>query len=252
MELGLRGKSVLVTGGTRGIGRATALAFAGEGAHVTVTYASDEEAANAVVAELEAAGGSGAAARMDLADADSIAAAVATATERTGGLDVLVGNAVRWPFDASEPLGESDPETWTRVLRTNLEGTAACLRAALPPLGRSDAGRVVLISSGVAHSGLPGATAYTAAKAGLEGLVATLKWEAGEQGVLVNVVSPGVTTTENNVANIPDEVRESFVGRTPSGRLSEPADVARTVLFLGSPANGNVTGEYLSVSGGAD
>jgi len=250
MDLGLRGTSVLVTGGTRGIGRATALAFAREGAHVTVSYASDEAAAAAVVAELEEAG-AGAACPMELADAGSIAAAVDAAVERAGGLDVLVGNAVRWPFDATEPLAESDPETWGRVLRVNLDGTAACLRAALPHLAQSNAGRAVLISSGVARTGLAGASAYTAAKAGLEGLVATLVLEAGAHGVLVNLVSPGVTTTEGNLANVPDDVRESFREKTPTGRLSTPEDVAKVVAFLGSPANGNVTGQYVSVSGGA-
>jgi NAD(P)-dependent dehydrogenase (short-subunit alcohol dehydrogenase family) len=252
MELGLRGKSVLVTGGTRGIGRATALAFAREGAHVTITYASSEAAAASIVKDLEAAGGQGAACRMDLADAASIATAVEVAVKRAGGLDVFIGNAVSWPGDINEPLGESQPDTWSRVLRENLEGTAAGLRAALPHLARSGAGRVVLISSGVARGGLAGASAYTAAKAGVEGLAATLKWEGGEHGVLVNVLSPGVTTTEDHLANLPEEVLESFRERTPSRRLSRPEDVAAIAVFLGSPANGNVSGTCVPVSGGID
>jgi NAD(P)-dependent dehydrogenase (short-subunit alcohol dehydrogenase family) len=95
-------------------------------------------------------------------------------------------------------------------------------------------------------------TLYAAAKAALDGLVASLKWEAGEHGVLVNIVSPGFTVTENNLANFPDETRESVRQRTPSRRLSIPCDTAAAVLFLGSPANGNITGAYLPVAGGID
>jgi 3-oxoacyl-[acyl-carrier protein] reductase len=141
---------------------------------------------------------------------------------------------------------------WTRSLRANLEGTALTVRAALPHLARSIAGRIVLISSGVSRQGMAGATAYSTAKAALDGLLASLKWEAGAAGVLVNIVSPGFTVTENNLANFGDDVRESVRGRTPSGRLSVPEDVATAILLLGSPANGNITGAYLPVAGGID
>jgi 3-oxoacyl-[acyl-carrier protein] reductase len=109
-----------------------------------------------------------------------------------------------------------------------------------------------LISSGVAHEGRTGATAYSTAKAALEGLLASLKWEAGAAQVLVNIVSPGFTVTENNLARFGDEVRESVRERTPSGRLSVPEDVATAVLLLGSPINSNITGAYLPVAGGID
>jgi 3-oxoacyl-[acyl-carrier protein] reductase len=99
---------------------------------------------------------------------------------------------------------------------------------------------------------MAGATAYAAAKAGLDGLVAALKWEAGERDVLINIVSPGFTVTERNLARFSEEVRESVRTRTPSRRLSVPADIAAAVLLLGSPANGNITGGYLSVAGGID
>jgi 3-oxoacyl-[acyl-carrier protein] reductase len=115
------------------------------------------------------------------------------------------------------------------------------------PLAR---GRIVLISSGVARDGRAGATAYSTAKAALDGLLASLKWDAGAAGVLANIVSPGFTVTENNLARFGDEIRESVRERTPSGRLSVPDDVAKAVLQLGSPANGNITGVYLPVAGG--
>jgi len=256
MDMGMNGRSVLVTGGTRGIGRAVALAYAREGARVALTYASDQGAAAEVVAEIgevREVGKSGAAAfHLDLADRASIAAAVAGTVDALGGLDVLVANAVRWPIDAAEPLGTLDAAVWDHALRTNLEGTAATVRAAWPHLREAEAGRIVLVSSGVSRHGFAGATAYAAAKAGLDGLVAALKWEAGAEGILVNIVSPGFTVTENNLAHFPDEVRESVRERTPSSRLSVPADVASAVVWFGSPANGNVTGVYVPVAGGID
>src|SRR5256885_7882128 len=146
MRLGLHDKAGLVRGGTGGIGRAIALAYAREGARVGVTYATDEAAATTVVEEIAAEGGSGTAARLDLLDAESIRSAITETAERFGGLDVLVANAVRWPTDARAPLAESDPDVWSHALRANLEGTAATVRAALPHLSRSSAGRVILVS----------------------------------------------------------------------------------------------------------
>jgi 3-oxoacyl-[acyl-carrier protein] reductase len=246
------GRTVLVTGGSRGIGRAVALAYAREGARVALTYANDERAAVEVVDGIAAGGGDAAAFHLDLADRASIDAAVAGAVDAFGGLDVLVANAVRWPIDAAEPLGTLDAAVWDQALRANLEGTAATVRAALPHLREAESGRIVLVSSGVSRHGFAGATAYATAKAGLDGLVAALKWEAGVDGILVNIVSPGFTVTDNNLAHFPDEVRESVRVRTPSTRLSVPTDVASAVLWFGSPINGNVTGVYIPVAGGID
>jgi NAD(P)-dependent dehydrogenase (short-subunit alcohol dehydrogenase family) len=236
----------------RGIGRAIALAYAGEGARVAITYASDDAAASETVAMLNGNGKGGASFYLNLEDNASIEAAVEGTAAAFGGLDVLVANAVRWPVDARAPLAEADHTDWTKALRANLEGTALTVRATLPHLARSTAGRIVLISSGVSRHGMAGATAYSTAKAALDGLLASLKWEAGAAGVLVNIVSPGFTVTANNLAHFSDDVRESVRERTPSGRLSVPEDVAKAVLLLGSPANGNITGAYLPVAGGID
>lgn len=165
---------------------------------------------------------------------------------------VLVANAIQWPTDAAGPIDDVPAETWDRALRTNLEGTTATVRAAMPHVSESDAGRIVLISSGVSREGLPGATAYSTAKAGLDGFMAALKWEAGEKNVLVNIVSPGFTVTQRNLERFHEEIRESRRQQTPSRRLSTPEDVAPAVVFLGSPANGNITGAYLPVAGGID
>jgi NAD(P)-dependent dehydrogenase (short-subunit alcohol dehydrogenase family) len=252
MNLRLHDKVALVTGATRGIGKAVALAYGREGARVGVTYASDRSAAEAVVATIARAGGAAHAVHLELTDPASVAAAIDATVERFGGLDVLVANAVRWPQDARGTLTDARPEAWSNAMRANLEGTVATVRGAMGHLARSSAGRVVLISSGLSRAGMAGATSYAAAKAGLDGLVAALKWEAGEHGVLVNIVSPGFTVTENNLARFGDSVRESVRARTPSRRLSVPEDVAAAVLLLGSPANGNITGAYLPVAGGID
>jgi NAD(P)-dependent dehydrogenase (short-subunit alcohol dehydrogenase family) len=252
VNLDLQGRSVLVTGGSRGIGRAIVLAYAAEGARVTLTYSSNEDAADSTVREVESSGGAAAAVSMDLADRTSIEKAIEVAAGRESRLDALVANAVRWPTDAAGELAESEPEVWQNALRANLEGTAATVRAAWPLLRTSGQGRIVFISTGVTRHGMPGASAYAAAKSGLEGLVAALKWEGAEAGILCNVVAPGFTVTEANLARFPEEVRESVRTRTPSGRLSVPEDVAPAVVFLGSPANRNITGCYLPVAGGTD
>jgi NAD(P)-dependent dehydrogenase (short-subunit alcohol dehydrogenase family) len=135
-------------------------------------------------------------------------------------------------------------------VRINLEGTVDTVRAAIPHLVTSGAGRIVLISSGVSREGMAGASAYATAKAALDGLAAALKWELGRSSNLINIVSPGFTVTEANLARFTDEVRHSVRARTPSGALSSPDDVASAVLFLGSAANANITGTYLPISGG--
>jgi NAD(P)-dependent dehydrogenase (short-subunit alcohol dehydrogenase family) len=239
MDMQLHGRAVLVTGGSSGIGRATAMAFAREGAKVALTYRSDFDAANRVAAEVEAAGGEGFCIPLDLSEPASIDSAVEQVVTRLDGLDVLVANAVRWPYDARESLAESDPVAWERAMRANLEGTARTVRAAWPALAASGTGMV-------------GSSAYAAAKAGLEGLASALKWEGAEAGILINTVAPGFTVTERNLATFGDEVRETVRGRTPSGRLSAPDDVASAIVYLGSPANGNITGVYLPVAGGTD
>jgi 3-oxoacyl-[acyl-carrier protein] reductase len=205
-----------------------------------------------VAGEIDDAGGEGLALALDLCERKSIDAAVEQVLTRWRGLDTLVANAVRWPLDARAPLAESDPLVWERAMRANLEGTASTVRSAWPALAASGQGRVILVSTGVTRHGMSGASAYAAAKSGLEGLASALKWEGGETGILINTVAPGFTVTERNLATFGDEVRETVRDRTPSRRLSVPDDVASAIVYLGSPANANITGAYLPVAGGTD
>jgi NAD(P)-dependent dehydrogenase (short-subunit alcohol dehydrogenase family) len=255
MDLGLAGKIVFVTGGSRGIGRAAALGFAGEGARVAFSYRSDRTRADATAAAITAAGGEALAVPFDLADPGSMASAVAEVRDRWTGIDVFVANAVQWPDALPDPerrFEDVPPQEWRDLVRPNIEGMIAGLQAVLPAMrGRRD-GRIVLISSDVARHrgpGHPGLGIYGAGKAALTGLANGLIAELGGD-VLVNIVAPGFTTTENNLALMPQRLRDEQAARTPSRRLSTPEDVARAIVFLGSPANGNITGETLNVTGG--
>lgn len=245
MDTGLNGRVVLVTGGSSGIGRAIAKAYGAEGARVALTYYSGKEAADAAAAEI----GEAIALPLQLERAGSGEEVVAHVTERWGGIDVLVANAVQWPDRAPEDAGGFDQmrvERWQTTLRTNLEGTFATVRAALPAMrDRAPGGRIVLISSGLAEEGMPGGGDYGAAKAGLHGLARSLAWELGREDILVNVVDTGFTLTERNLEHFGDEMRERVAGAVPSRRLSTPEEVARLVVFLGSAANGNISGEIV-------
>ncbi|ONI89682.1 short-chain dehydrogenase [Saccharothrix sp. ALI-22-I] len=248
MDTGLKGRVVLVTGATTGIGAATARAYGREGARVAITYRNNAEKAEKVAAEVEAEGGQAFVVRLDLEDLSSIGEAAATVVERWGGIDVLVANAVRWGGDGPPDPGvrfEDVPlEEWQAMINANLVGAVASVRAVLPGMRAKGWGRIVLISSGVAEEGLPGPGPYGTAKSGLYGLARSLAWEGGRDGILVNVVAPGFTLTDNR-PDIPEFVVSALASATPTRRLSDSDDVARIVVFLGSAANGNLTGELI-------
>lgn len=252
MDLGLDGRVVLVTGAARGIGRDIARAFAAEGARVAVTYRSSAEKAAALATELGAADDRAQALPYDLADLDGHSEMVAAVVRRWGRLDVLVANAViRPPRRGSGDSFEDMPAgRWVPVITDNLAGAIRTTQCAVAEMRRRKWGRVVLLSSHNALGGGIGQEFYGAAKAGLHGFAASLAWEVGKDDILVNVVCPGLTTTDAVLARLPAHVRESEAALTPTGRLSAPRDVASAVVYLCSEANGNISGEAITVSGG--
>lgn len=249
MDLGLRDKRVLVTGATRGIGRATARIFAEEGARVAVTYHTSEAEAKELVAEL---GGQdrAMALRYDLADPESIAETVRSVEERWGGVDVVVANAQTWVWITPEtipPYQDLPMDYWLTRYRENTEGHMWTVRQALGGMRERGWGRVVLLSSVTATHGNPGSEIYSAAKAALHGFVRGLMWTG--DGVLANVVAPGGTISESMDA-VNEEWRQKAVRDTPSGRLTTSEEVARLIVYLSSEANGNLNGQIIHPAGG--
>jgi 3-oxoacyl-[acyl-carrier protein] reductase len=229
------GRSVLITGGSGGIGRSLVHAFAATGARVATTSRDPRAAADGAEAVVP----------LDLERPETAVPAVTGAVAALGGLDTLVLNAVRWPAAASARFEDLPAEEWRAVLRANVEGAFAVVQAALPALRSSGHGRIVLISSGAAEEGHPVMPHYVAAKAALHGLARALAWDAGGDGVLTNVVAVGFTRTPTNAGRFGKALFERAGALTPQRRVSTPEDVARVVLWLGSEANTSVTGEVI-------
>ena len=244
MDLHYRDTVALVTGSSSGIGRATALDLAAEGATVAVTYHEDRAAGEQLVADIRSAGRSASLLRYDLADPTGADVLVRHVVAKHGGLNLLVANAVAWPRGDAAAAA-----SWRDSLRANVEGTIAIVQAALPHL-HARQGRLVLISSTIAVDGMAGATTYAAGKAALHGMVAALSAEHAPAGVLTNAVLPGLTLTERAQRLIPQGVLDEVKSRTPTRRLAEPHDIARAVTFLGSPTNKHITGRLIRVDGG--
>jgi 3-oxoacyl-[acyl-carrier protein] reductase len=254
MDTELRDRVAFVTGGSSGIGRATAVAFGREGAKVAVSYRSNRPAAEQTAAMVRKAGGESLVVPYDLADNASIHAAVEETVERWGAINVLVNNAVQWTSrggpEGAPPFEEVPPAQWQAMIRTSLEGAYSTIQAVLPSMRQGSWGRIVNISSNLAQDGLPGAGSYAAAKAGLHGLSRTLAWELAPAGILTNVIMPGMTLTERAQKHLPESIREQVASQTPTGRLTTPEEVAATVVFLASAANGHINGEVVRVTGG--
>jgi NAD(P)-dependent dehydrogenase (short-subunit alcohol dehydrogenase family) len=248
MDLGLRERVALVTGASAGIGRATALVLAAEGAQVAVGYHSDHGAAQAVVAEIEGLGSSGFAVRLDLHDDTVLDAGVESVRRHFGALHILVNNAGYMPSPG--PYEQHTDGVWDNTVRAHLVGPGRVTQAAIPALKEAGWGRIVFISTIHAATGAPMVAAYTAAKAGLHGLSRSLSRELAPHGTLVNVVLPALTETAKVRERFAPDRRERSAALSPTGRNSQPEDVARLVAFLASDANGHVNGEAIRITGG--
>ncbi|GBD26081.1 3-oxoacyl-[acyl-carrier-protein] reductase [bacterium HR30] len=242
----LAGQVALVTGGSRGIGRAIAERLASEGATVVVNYRENHEAANAVVAAIRERGGQADAVRFDVSSAEAVDQNVRDVVNRYGRLDILVNNA---GGTTDQLLLRLKEEEWERVLRLNLTGTFFCSKAAVRWMLRAHYGRIVNVSSVAAHLGNMGQTAYAAAKAGIEGFTRSLAREVATRNITVNVVAPGFIATEM-VERLPDALKQAYLQLIPMGRWGKPEEVAEVVLFLVQPAAAYVTGQVIGVNGG--
>jgi 3-oxoacyl-[acyl-carrier protein] reductase len=241
----LTGRVSLVTGASRGIGRAIARALAAEGATV-VLGARDPIRLAEAVAEIAAEGGRAEAVSLDVADRTSVEAAVGGILGRHGRLDHLVNNA---GITRDNLLLRMKAEEWEEVLATNLSGVFHCTQAALRPMLKQRSGRIVSVTSVVGLTGNAGQANYAASKAGILGFTKSVAREVASRSITVNAVAPGFIETDMTAA-MTDKAREAVVAAIPMGRVGRPGDVAAAVTFLVSEAAAYITGQVLGVDGG--
>lgn len=248
--LNLGGRVAVVTGGSRGIGRAIAVRLAEAGAQIVFSYHADEGAAlETVEAVRRQCGAEATAIRADVSKADEAAQLLNAAIEKFGRLDILVCNAGIWEGAAIEEITE---ELWDRVLDVNLKGTWAICRAAVPALKRHGWGRIVLVSSTAGQRGEANYSNYAASKAGQIAFAKSLAVELGVYGVTVNAVAPGWVETEMTAKAFTDEdFRRSVERSIPVGRIATADDIALPVLFLCSEWARHINGEVLNINGGS-
>ena len=242
----LKGKAALVTGGSRGIGRAVCLELARRGACVAVNYAGNAAAAEETVESCKAMGVDSFYVQSYVADAAACDAMVKEVLSRFGRLDILVNNAGITRDGLMPMLKDAD---WDAVLDANLKGAFHCMRAAYRPMMKQKYGRVVNLSSIVGLRGNAGQANYAASKAGLIGLTKSMAKELAGRNVTVNAVAPGFIDTDMTAA-LPEKARESMLASIPMGRLGQGEDVAKAVAFFAGDGAGYVTGQVLCVDGG--
>jgi len=242
----LNGRTAVVTGASRGIGRAIALALAQRGACVVVNYAGRADAAAEVVETIRSAGGRALVFQANVADPDEAAALVKAANSEFGRIDILVNNAGITRDNLILRMKEDD---WDAVLEVNLKGAFNCTKAAARVMVKNHYGRIINISSVVGLTGNSGQANYCAAKAGLLGFTKAMAKELGSRSITVNAVAPGFITTEMTVG-LPEEVKEKMLAQVPLKRFGGPGEVGELVAFLASDAAGYITGQTIAIDGG--
>ena len=242
----LTGKTALVTGGSRGIGRAICLELAARGVNVALCYASGEAAAAETVRLCEERGVKALAIRCDVSDGGQVKAMVDETVRTFGGLDILVNNAGITRDGLAVMMSE---ENFDAVIATNLKGAFLCMKAAARPMMKKRWGRMVNLSSVVGLHGNAGQVNYAASKAGVIGMTKSMARELAARNVTVNAVAPGFIDTDMT-AVLPEAAKAALLGSIPLGRMGRPEDVARAVAFLCSDDAAYITGQVLSVDGG--
>jgi 3-oxoacyl-[acyl-carrier protein] reductase len=245
MTMGLEGRTALVTGSSRGIGRAIAVRLAEEGASVIVNFRSREKEAAEVVSRIEATGRRALACRADVAIFEEVEAMVKEATGTVGPVDILVNNAT---IHRGRKVERLPLEDWDLVIKSCLYGAFHCTRCVVPSMKEKKWGRIINISSSVGERGYPGDSAYGAAKAGILGFTKSLARELARDGITVTAVIPGFVVTEMTGSLSPENI-ELIRASIPMGKLCEPEDVAEVVAFLASKGH-NITGSIHHVDGG--
>jgi len=246
MNDGLQQQVALVTGASRGIGRAVACRLARAGAHVVVNFLQDAGAAEETVQLVRSNGGSAETAQFDVADTDAVRTNVSALVERLGRCDILVNNAGITVDTLLLRLKESD---WDRVMAVNLRGTFNCTKAVARGMMRAHYGRIVNMTSVIGEMGNAGQAAYAASKAGIIGFTKAMARELAGRHITVNAVAPGFIETEM-VARLPETTRSGYLMLVPVGRLGTAEEVADAVTFLVRPESGYITGQVLGVNGG--
>jgi 3-oxoacyl-[acyl-carrier protein] reductase len=242
----LSGKVAVVTGASRGIGRATAIELAARGAKVVVNYNSSEAAANEVVEAIKAAGGEAMPYKADVADEEQANALIKAAADAYGQLDILVNNA---GMTRDNVIMMMKPDDFDAVITTNLRSTWLCSKAAARSMMRKRYGRIINVSSVVGIAGNGGQTNYAASKAGIIGMSKSLAKELATRNVTVNVVAPGFIETDMT-KDLSQELQATAISHIPLGRMGTPEDVAKVIAFLASDDAAYLTGQVLPVDGG--
>ena len=242
----LSGKVALVTGASRGIGRAVSETLAAQGAHVVVNFARGEAAAREVVDGITAKGGKAEPCAFDVADTAAVDASIAEIVKRLGKIDILVANA---GISIDGLAVQLKDEALDRVWQVNVRGSIACARACLKPMMRAKTGRIIFVSSVVGEMGNAGQTSYAASKAALLGVTKTLAREYAKRNITVNAVTPGFVDTDMTRA-LPEPVRTAISAQVPLGRVASALEIAAPIAFLASDEASYVTGAVLRINGG--
>jgi 3-oxoacyl-[acyl-carrier protein] reductase len=246
MKLDLSERVALVTGASRGIGRAIAATLAQAGATVVINYREQQQAADETVAAIQASGGTALAVRADISDSAEVERLLKTVIDTYGHIDILVSNAGITRDGLLLRMKEEDFDT---VVQTNLRGAFLCTRAALRPMMKQRSGRIINITSVVGLLGNPGQANYAAAKAGLIGFTRSVAREVASRSITVNAIAPGFIVTEMT-GKLEEATQQALLGAIPLQRLGQPQDVANLACFLASDMAAYITGQTLSVDGG--
>ena len=244
--MGLTGKCAVVTGASRGIGRAIALELASLGARVVVNYSGSVDKAQQVVEEIVANGGEAIAVQANVASGESVQQLMQSALQAYGSIDILVNNA---GITRDNLLMRMKEDEWDDVLNTNLKGVFLCTKAVTRQMMKQRAGRIINISSIVGVVGNAGQANYVAAKAGVLGLTKTTAQELASRNILVNAIAPGFITTEMT-DSLPEELKQTMLKQIPLAKLGQPEDIAKAVAFFASDSANYITGQTLQVDGG--